>query len=230
MPNDQFFKLDNPAWYSLAETHRHFAINKPGIKRYRQDIVSFLAFDHSKPEALYLLDQLAAPDESFFIIGNLPPLPANYSIVTQLPCEQMICSELINTPTATATIEKLDDANEAQMLSLINLVQPGYFLPGTRLMGDYVGIRHNGELVAMAGERMKMSGLTEISAVVTHPAFTGRQYAQQLVAHIVRKNIEAGIIPFLHVAATNERAIAIYKKLGFDRRRIIDFWKIKREK
>ncbi|MFC0774818.1 GNAT family N-acetyltransferase [Terrimonas alba] len=230
MVNDQFFKLDNPAWYSLAEIHRHFAISNPGIKRYRQDIVSFLAFDHSKPEAFNHLDQLAEPNESFFIIGDFPPLPANYSIVSKLPCEQMICPGLINTPAMTATIEKLGEADEAQMLSLINLVQPGYFLPGTRLMGNYVGIRHNGELVAMAGERMKMSGLTEISAVVTHPSFTGRQYAQQLVAHIARKNIEAGIIPFLHVAATNERAIAIYRRVGFIRRRMIDFSKIKREK
>ena len=61
------------------------------------------------------------------------------------------------------------------MLALINLVQPGYFLPGTKMMGDYYGIWQNGELVAVTGERMRMHGLTEISAVVTHPDFTGRQ-------------------------------------------------------
>jgi predicted GNAT family acetyltransferase len=96
------------------------------------------------------------------------------------------------------------------------------------MMGDYYGIRQNGELVAVTGERMRMEGLTEISAVVTHPDFTGRKYAQQLVAHVAIKNIEAGIIPFLHVAESNERAIGLYKRLGFTRRRIIDFWKIRR--
>jgi len=114
------------------------------------------------------------------------------------------------------------------MLALINLVQPGYFLPGTRLMGDYFGIWQNGELVAVTGERMRMHGLTEISAVVTHPDFTGRLYAQQLVAHVSKKNIDAGIVPFLHVAESNERAIAIYQRLGYTRRRNIDFWKIRR--
>jgi predicted GNAT family acetyltransferase len=73
-----------------------------------------------------------------------------------------------------------------------------------------------------------MHGLTEISAVVTHPDFTCRQYARQLVAHVSNKNIGAGIIPFLHVAESNERAIGIYQRLGSTRRRIIDFWKIRR--
>jgi predicted GNAT family acetyltransferase len=95
-------------------------------------------------------------------------------------------------------------------------------------MGDYYGIYQKGQLVSVAGERMRMHGLTEISAVVTHPNFTGRKYAQQLIAHVVNKNLAAGIIPFLHVASTNERALNIYQYLGFVKRRIIDFTKIKR--
>jgi len=95
-------------------------------------------------------------------------------------------------------------------------------------MGDYYGIRVNGELVAMTGERMRMNGLTEISAVVTHPDFTGRGYAQQLVAHTSNKNLAAGIVPFLHTGSSNERAIKIYELLGYTTRRIIDFTRIKR--
>ncbi|HXR79700.1 MAG TPA: GNAT family N-acetyltransferase, partial [Saprospiraceae bacterium] len=97
-----------------------------------------------------------------------------------------------------------------------------------RQMGDYYGIWQQDELVAISGERMRMNGLTEISAVVTHPEFTGRKYAQQLVAHVAKKNIEVGIIPFLHVAESNERAIGLYHKLGFSPRRLTPFWKIKR--
>ena len=101
----------------------------------------------------------------------------------------MICFTLTNPPAFDAIIEQLEQNDEQQMLALINLVQPGYFLPGTRMMGDYYGIRQNGELVAVTGERMRMDGLTEISAVVTHPGFTGRKYAQQLVAHVANKNM-----------------------------------------
>ncbi len=225
---DIFKKLDNPAWYALAETHQSFAAGSNGLKRYQKDVVSFVAYDHTKENALSELDGLTDVNERFFIIGNLPPLPPNYNIETRLSCVQMLCFTLTNPPAFDAIIEKLGHNEEQQMLALINLVQPGYFLPGTRMMGDYYGIRQNGELVAVTGERMRMEGLTEISAVVTHPDFTGRRYAQQLVAHAAIKNIEAGIIPFLHVAESNERAIGLYKRLGFTRRRIIDFWKIRR--
>jgi ribosomal protein S18 acetylase RimI-like enzyme len=165
--------------------------------------------------------------ESFFIIGNLPMLPANYIIENSLVCTQMLCKETIFF-TNTAEIEKLGAPDDGQMISLINLVLPGYYKPGTRLMGDYFGIRQKGELIAMTGERICMDGLAEISAVVTHPHFTGRGYAQQLVAHTSNKNLAAGIIPFLHTGETNERAIKIYNHLGYKQRRIITFHKIKR--
>ena len=139
----------------------------------------------------------------------------------------MICSSPI-TISSNATIEKLGEANEAEMTALVNKVLPGYYKPGTRLMGDYYGIKNNGQLVSMAGERMRLNGLTEISAVVTDAAFTGRKYAQQLTAWITNKKLAEGITPFLHTAATNERAIKLYEYLGFTKRRVIDFTKIKR--
>ena len=228
MHADFFQKLDNPAWYALAETHQPFAVGNASLKRYQKDIVSFFAFDHAEENALSQLDGFTDAGETFFIIGSLSALPPNYHIETRLSCVQMFCFKLTNLPPATGNIEQLEQNDEQQMLALINLVQPGYFLPGTRLMGDYFGIWQNGELVAVTGERMRMHGLTEISAVVTHPDFTGRLYAQQLVAHVSKKNIDAGIVPFLHVAESNERAIGIYQRLGFTWRRIIDFWKIRR--
>jgi GNAT superfamily N-acetyltransferase len=229
MPSSPYHKLNNPAWYSLSESHKHFAVGNDKVTRYQKDIAPFLA-NHSEEEDFLLQpDQLVAINDSFFIIGDLPALPDNYLIESRLLCVQMICTSLIKINT-TAAVEELGEPDDAQMTALINLVQPGYYKPGTRLMGDYYGIRHNGQLISMTGERMRMNGFTEISAVVTHPEFTGRHYAQQLIAHTVNKNIEAGIIPFLHVAQTNERAIKLYEHLGFTQRRIIAFWKIKRKR
>jgi GNAT superfamily N-acetyltransferase len=222
-----YHKLNNPAWFSLAETHKDFAIGNDEIKCYKKNIAPFLAYSSDEEDAFIQPDQFIDVNESFFIIGDLPTLPNNYITESRLLCVQMICTAAIKISTAAA-IEELGEADDAQMSTLINLVQPGYYKPGTRLMGDYFGIRHNGQLVSMTGERMRMNGFTEISAVVTHPEFTGRKYAQQLVAHTVNKNISAGIIPFLHVAQTNERAIKIYEHLGFTQRRIIVFWKMKR--
>jgi ribosomal protein S18 acetylase RimI-like enzyme len=225
--SDFFHKLDNPAWYSLAEKHQPFAIGSIRLKRYQKNIVSFFAYDQAEENALSELNGITDAGETFFIIGSLSALPSKYHIESRLSCVQMICFKLTNLAPPTEVIELLEPNDEQQMLALINMVQPGYFLPGTRFLGDYYGIRQNGQLVAVTGERMRMHGLTEISAVVTHPDFTGRQYAQQLVAHVSNKNIDADIIPFLHVAESNERAIGIYQRLGFTRRRAIDFWKIR---
>lgn len=228
MPAATYHKLDNPAWHSLTETHKHFAIGNDEIKRYQRTIAPFVTYHSDKKDILNQLNQWINCNESFFIIGDLPALPSNYITESKLLCAQMICTAEINTA-ANVVIEELGETDDEQMISLVNLVQPGYYNPGTRLMGDYYGIRYNDQLVSMAGERMRMNGLTEISAVVTHPDFTGRKYAQQLVAHVANKNLASQIIPFLHVAETNERAIKLYEHLGFLQRRIIAFWKIKRE-
>jgi len=198
-------KLDNPAWYSLLETHQSFAIGNDIFKRYQPHIVSFAAFYSDKKDIQDELDNRMQTGESFFLIGKMPTLPSNYSIETVLPCVQMVCTNEIKT-NITAAIEPLSEKDDDDMIDLINKTLPGYYLRGTRLMGDYFGIRVNGELVAMTGERMRMNELTEISAVVTHPDFTGQGFAQQLVAHTSNKNLAAGIIPFLHTGDNYDRA------------------------
>lgn len=227
MMGDHYFKLDNPAWYALKETHACFAIGDDRTKRYHPDIVAFSAYEDGTKSLLAAFDSLIALNESFFIIGDLPTVDNNYIIESILPCVQMICTKSIDIPITEILLE-LGKADDDAIVRLINEVQPGYYKPGTRLMGSYFGIRQNGQLVAVAGERMRMSGFTEVSAVVTHSGFTGRRYAQQLVSHVVNKNLAAGIIPFLHVSATNERAIKIYELLGFITRRIINFTKLRK--
>lgn len=106
------------------------------------------------------------------------------------------------------------------------MVQPGYFKKRTYLLGDYYGIFKNSELVAVTGERMEMNKYVEVSAVVTHPNYTGKGYAKQLVAHTVNNIFDKKKVPYLHVAETNTRAIKIYNNLGFQTRRKISFWNI----
>ncbi len=221
-------KLDHPAWFALTESHTHFAIGDDIFKRYQPHIVPFAAIAPGAEIVTTQLEQYTYPGESFFLIGDLPALPDTCTIENSLLCVQMIC---LDHPQGqpTAAIDTLGEQDETEMETLINLVQPGYYLAGTRLMGNYYGIRQNGALVAITGERMRLKSFTEISAVVTHPAFTGRGYAKQLVAHAVKEAFCAGTIPFLHVAATNTRAIGIYEGLGFTERRKISFHRIKRE-
>ena len=218
-------KLDNPAWHSLNETHEQFAIGNRQIKFYKPEICPFGGINSTDANLISFL-QTYPQLRSFFIIGEKPQTSADLTIENELVCLQMTCSVPIKIE-CTETIIKLGARHKNELTALVNLVQPGYFEDGTSLMGDYFGIFKNDRLVAVTGERMKMFGYTEISAVVTHPDFTGKGFAKQLVAFTANKNFDQGVTPYLHVAETNTNAVALYEKLDFITRRKISFWKMK---
>ena len=101
------------------------------------------------------------------------------------------------------------------MVALATLTKPGPFGRRTHELGTYLGIRCDGKLVAMAGERLKVPGYTEVSAVCTHPDHLGKGYARALMTEIMRGIRDVGDIPMLHVRADNARAIELYERLGF---------------
>jgi len=220
-------KLDNPVWFALQEKHAAFALGNNAVKRYEPSIAPFIAVVPEVREAFEELPQWVAAGETVLIFGNSLYLPGGFEITASLGCVQMLSTAKISVPVRD-DIVVLGEADAGEMFSLISLIQPGYYLPLTRLMGSYAGIRSNGQLVAIAGERMRMEGLTELSAVVTHPAFTGRKYAQQLIAYITNQNIAAGNFVFLHAAASNTRAIALYEHLGFSLRKTVTLHKMYR--
>lgn len=226
MPAD-LTKLDNPAWHALTETHACFAIGNSQFKRYHPEIVLFAGFDRSHKNITTQFDQVAGLQDSFFLFDDFPALPANYQVETVVECLQMVCEKPVGANITDEIIE-LNEKDTDAMFALVSEVFPGYYLPQTRLLGAYFGIFYNGQLVSMAGERLRMNGFTEISAVVTHPAYAGRKYAQQLVSYLNDKNMQEGITPFLHTGSGNQRAISIYELLGYKKRRIIPVTKIKR--
>jgi GNAT superfamily N-acetyltransferase len=217
-------KLDNPAWNSLNETHTQFAIGNKQIKFYRPEICLFGGINTSQPDLISFARTYGL--SSFFVIGEEPPTSPGLIIEKELVCIQMVCLASIQTR-YTENIIELSEQHKEELSALVNLVQPGYFTEGTSLMGDYFGIFKHDQLVAVTGERMKMFDFTEISAVVTHPDFTGKGLAKQLVAFTANKNFDQGIVPYLHVAETNTNAIQLYQRLGFVTRRKISFWKMR---
>lgn len=110
-----------------------------------------------------------------------------------------------------------------ELFDLVQKIQPGFFKKKTHALRDYYGIYKNEKFIAVTGERMKMNRFTEVSAVITHPEYTGRGYAQQLVYHTCRLILKQGKIPFLHTGINNHPALFLYKKLGFVSRRKISF-------
>ena len=215
-------KLDNPVWHSLNETHGGFSINYPNLKCYHPDICPFGGYETTTDISVYL-DEYAKLNTDFFIVGSQPSYSPSLSLKKELVCLQMVLDNPVKLE-ITAEIQKLNNAFEENLLQLVILVQPGYFKPKTPQLGDYFGIFESGELVAVTGERMKMNAFTEISAIVTHPAHTGKGYAKQLITFTVNKIFRENKIPYLHVAETNTGAVRLYEKLGFRTRRTISFW------
>jgi len=217
-------KLDNPVWYSLLETHKNFSIVYKDLKFYDPDYCPFGGFE-SEDDIPAQIDEYSKLIDSFFVVGEKPKFSEKITLKNELVCLQMIVENRIDLESKESII-RLNDKHGESLYNLVNLVQPGYFKKKTILMGDYYGIFKTDKLVAVAGERMKMNDFIEVSAVVTHPLYTGRGYAKQLIAYTVNEILSQNKTPYLHVAEKNSRAIKLYETSGFKVRRKISFWNL----
>ena len=217
-------KLDNPVWYSLSECHQNFAVEYKNIKFYHPDYCAFGGFEKVEGISNHIYDYSLLV-ENFFIVGEKPELSNLVKLKDEIICLQMIIKERINIEIKEKIVE-LTNANTDALYQLVNLVQPGYFKKKTALLGCYFGIFKNEQLIAVTGERMKMNDFIEVSAVVTHPGYTGKGYAKQLIAHTVNNILDQNKIPYLHVIEKNSGPIKLYENLGFKTRRKISFWNI----
>ncbi|MBU6476443.1 MAG: GNAT family N-acetyltransferase [Xanthomonadaceae bacterium] len=208
-------ELDRPVWESLASRHASLSEGGALAKRYQRDVNLFASARDDSPAALDALEGLVEPGENVYVL-QVPEIavpPALRATKTALGV-QMVATRSIDAAPAEDIIT-LGDADAPEMLALAQLTQPGPFLARTHVMGRFRGIRIDGRLAAMAGERMRMPGYTEVSGVCTHPDFRGRGLARRLSA-IVATAIQArGETPFLHAWKDNHPAIALYEKLGF---------------
>ena len=207
--------LDRPVWESLASRQMELSLGGALAKRYQRDVNVFASSCDDRQAALDALAALVEPGERVYVL-QVPEIavPAALS-VTQMPLGvQMVATRPIDSAPAD-DIVTLGDADAPEMLALAQLTQPGPFLAHTHVMGTFRGIRIDGRLAAMAGERMRLPGHTELSGVCTHPDFRGHGFARRLSA-IVANAIQArGETPILHAWKDNRPAIALYEKLGF---------------
>ncbi|WUH96056.1 GNAT family N-acetyltransferase [Streptomyces sp. NBC_00433] len=213
--------LDNAVWSALNGPHRHLAEATGSAARYRTDVSPFVAIaDPAEPQAWADLADLAGPGSSVALTG-VPSLPADWSTGQSAPGVQLVAAAVHarTDPEAVA----LGPSDVPEMLELVERAKPGPFLPATIAMGAYYGIRRGGRLVAMAGERLRPPGWTEISAVCTDEEHRGQGLATRLVLHTAAGIGARGDTPFLHAAAVNTGAIRLYETLGFTLRRSVHF-------
>lgn len=207
--------LDCPIWQSLTGEHARFALGGPLAKRFQRDVNLFATARDDSPEALAALAALVEPDEHVYVV-QVPKIaiPPGLVAINTAPGVQMVASRPITAPDWDG-IAELGEADSADMLALATLTEPGPFLARTHRMGRFLGIKIDGRLAAMAGERMTAPGFVEVSGVCTHPDFRGRGFARKLSAAVAERIFARGQTPFLHAWKENHAAIKLYETLGF---------------
>lgn len=208
--------LDRPVWASLSTHHATLSTGGALAKRFTPDVNQFASARDDSEAALAALAALIQPGEKVFVLQAPEILiPQGLHVAKVAKGVQMVASHAMRNQPGRDEILTLTDADAPEMLALATLTNPGPFLARTHVMGTFIGIRIGGRLAAMAGERMRMPGQTEVSGVCTDPDFRGRGLAKRLSAAVAEAIQARGDQPFLHAWKANLPAISLYEQLGF---------------
>jgi predicted GNAT family acetyltransferase len=222
--NDPLHPLDDVGWSALAGPHARFALHAGSARRYPDGMPPFAALQDDEPAALLDLASLLEPG-GMVALTTTPADPRQAGLVrlAEVPLAQMICEVPIDPPERAALA--LGEADVDAMLALVEATQPGPFGPRSIEMGRYVGYRDEaGALIALAGERLRPAGHTEVSAVCTDPKHQRKGLGEAVVRDVAHAIQVRGDIPFLHVEAGAKKSaalLAFYRRLGFRERRLL---------
>jgi ribosomal protein S18 acetylase RimI-like enzyme len=220
--------LDNPFWASLQSRHKALAQGSADIARFPSSHAPFLGVANAGIDVVAALDPLIGPDETVYLLGVATAEPRGWTMRIDQPLAQMACESPIEVIDGPPITELSDDAHRADAMALTALVYPHFFRARTMELGRYFGIYQGSRLAAMIGERLGTDDAQEISAICTHPDFTVRGYSRRLLAMLTNDNLQRGRLAFLHVNHKNLRAKSMYERIGYNVRRDIDFWSLRR--
>lgn len=223
--------LDNPIWQSLTSVDASKNIGNNMLAYLDAEVAPFIGMPEWDETSQHRLLQHAPAGRNWFLlfaeeVEFIPEL----TIVFSIPLFQFICTKPGKAPAQKKEthIVPLGTEHIDEMIALTALTKPGPFAKRTIEYGNYHGIFENGKLVAMGGERMHLEGLTEISAICTHPDYRGKGYGAIMTHFLASLVIKKGETPFLHARIDNSNAIDIYKKLSFMIRKEIQFYIFRR--
>ncbi len=213
--------LDNPIWSSLTTAQRHFATGDGLARAFVPEIGPLSGIAEETAAAYDNLRADANPDAVQVLFLDRPPVPREgWTLIRDGQLTQMIYSGTeIEEFEMPAGMRRLTAADVPAMVDLATLTEPGPFRNRTHELGAFFGIFEGDRLLAMAGQRMRMPGFVEVSAVCTHPDARGRGYARTLMSAVMKLILSDGDTPFLHSFAQNHNAIRVYNALGFAHRR-----------
>ena len=209
--------LDRPIWTSLATRQQPLGFGDDRARRFDPAYGVFAAAADRSGESRAALTALVREHGVAALVEAQPPdVPPDLAVASRAGLWQMAADPAeLTIVTPDFAYEPLTDADGPEMLALATLTKPGPFFARTHELGDFVGVKQDGVLVAMAGERLKPDGFTEVSGVCVHPDHRGHGYAAGLMSVVAERILARGETPFLHVFDDNRPAIAIYERLGY---------------
>jgi ribosomal protein S18 acetylase RimI-like enzyme len=221
-------ELDNPMWSALNGPHRGLAKQLGALTWYPPSIAPFVAVPAAevRPD-LDSARALGLADQSYFV-GVIPrSLPDGWRVASRSNILQLFpTADIIEVGEDVGTV--LGERDRAAMRVLTQIAFPDFFRERTAELGLYLGIYAGAELVAMAGERLALPGLQEISGVCTHLEHTGKGHARRLTRALLSRHRRRGIRSFLHVSEGNAAARRLYDSMGFVVRASLSMCKIER--
>jgi GNAT superfamily N-acetyltransferase len=207
--------LDNIIWNSLTGPHARFAAGAGGARRYAQGYSPIVGFKDPQHPDLAALIPFCKPGEHFYCDIWSGPAPHEWLIDKEATMLKMVWEGAIPSIDEAPDAIPLSTEHAAQAVELATLTNPGPFGLRTIEIGEYFGYFEDSRLVAMAGERMAAGSLREVSGICTHPHFRGRGLARRLTSKLIRRQMQRGETPFLHVMSANAGARALYEQMGF---------------
>ena len=215
-------QLDNPVWHALVGPQAALAIGDGKARHYPRAMAPFSAINEAAPDAYAdLAIELPSGLEARLFRPSEEQAPSGWSVVSARPILQMIAESggSLGVHPAESRLMALDLADAADMLALAEVAKPGPFSDRTPELGHYAGVRAtSGRLLAMAGERFRLTGYVELSGICVAPDARGQGLGAALTLHLARAALARGEAPFLHVFPDNPAA-ALYARLGFRLRR-----------
>lgn len=220
--------LDRPIWSALATRHQAFAEGDGLARRYRPSVVPFAATATDDEESQRALGRLLPPLESSILVQTDPiVLPVEVSAVSTATLVQMTAERPMQA-VSDEQVQPLTPDDAAEMLALASLTKPGPFTLEALSLGEFWGVKIGGRLAAMAGERMKQPGYSELSGVCTHPDFRGGGLARLLSLFVANRIMARGEVPYLHAYDSNALAIGLYESIGFRLRTTLNMAVVRR--
>lgn len=208
--------LNSPIWETLSGPDAAFAIGDARARRYHPRVNMIGAPADTSAESLAAFGALVA-EHGTLVNGQTTPYdpPPGTRFASRDMYAQMVLDDLAPARTSKHEVVSLGANDSPEMLALARLTKPGPFADETYKLGEYLGIRINGQLVAMAGERFKAGPFTEVSGVCTHPDAQGQGLAYTICHALAQRILARGRQPFLHVASETDGAGRLYQRLGF---------------